>query len=308
MANVEDTSNAIVEKKPVLKEATEVVNGQYISPNWESLRQNKGVAKKKLVRCQGAGNCTLPAIVRPNFIDKGPKNLCQTHWDKVKGDVESYEPGPMYITRDLDLAADIRGEDAVATKQGKSRINQSIYDITGTYVHMQGPGRPVKTETERANIPETLNELTGQTAIEAPKVIDHVTPVINRALTGGGHYPVDHPQKLELASKALAHAIWEGGGEPDKDTFHRKAAELGMTDEAERNRYFMHALAKNIKERGVARAVPGKDPITELTKEVQSNPTTITPNAFDDYSDLMGSDAPSARDVGLKKGQAPSTD
>lgn len=302
-----DPTGSTTEQKPVLKENTEVVNGQYISPDWESLRMNKGVAKQKLVKCDGSGNCTLPAIVRPDFKDKGPKNLCQRHWDKVKHNVDSYEPGPMYLTRDLDLAADIRGEDAVATKQGKSRAAASIFDVTGAYIHLQGPGRPIKTESEKAE-EEMRKELGGSIDLSprpaALPPVDHVTPVIEKASVGGGHYPVDHFDKIDLAQKALAHAIWSGGGVVDKDVYHSKAAELGITDENERNKYFIHAMNKNIKDRGVARAIPGVNMTDVLSREVESNPTTISPNVHDDYADLMGSDIPSARDVGLSKGES----
>ena len=313
MANLEDISGSDIEKKPVLKETTEVVNDEYVSPDWESLRQNKGVAKKKLVRCQGSGNCTLPAIVRPEFKETGPKNLCQIHWDRVKNNVESYEPAPMYLTRNLDDAADIRGEDAVAAKQGKSRINKDIFNVTGAYVHMQGPGRPIKTESEKADLPVVLQDFINRNypelgQVTSAKPVDQVTPVIDKAATGGGHYPVDHVQKLDAAYKALSHSIFEGGGEVNKDAYHKKAHELGITDENERNQYFIHAMTRRAKALGPARAVPGPNIVEQLSSEVSDNPTTISPNSYDEYSDLMAPDAPSARDVGLKKGQLPSTD
>lgn len=194
-----DPTGSTSEKKPILKTTSRIEGGQYVGQDLERFDNNKSIANDRPVRCKGTTNCTLPAIVRPTFHNGGEKNLCQRHWDKVKNDTSSYMPGPFWIKKGPENANAIRVEDAKETVRGRNRDNSKIFEVTGIHVLDQGPGRPIK--------PENSED-------DSAEVVDHVTPVIDRAVTGGGHIKADHESKLYAAHQALLSSIDAGGGEP----------------------------------------------------------------------------------------------
>jgi hypothetical protein len=287
MAGFEDVdpTASTVEKKPILKTTSRIEGGQYVGQDLERYDNSKTVANDRPVRCNGTTNCTLPAIVRPNFPGSGEKNLCQRHWDKVKDNTDSYMPGPFWIKKGTDNSNAIRVEDAKETARGRIRDNSKIFDVTGIHVLDQGPGRPIK--------PEDTEE-------DSATIVDHVTPVIDRAATGGGHIKQDHEAKLYSAHQALLSSIDAGGGEPHGPTYHKFLSKT-MPDQVERNEYFIHAMNHHKKIMG--RSVVPKKHATEAASAEFNQNYSYNPegNSFDEITDLMSNDfAPTRAESGLR--------
>lgn len=290
MAGFEDTQDSKIEQAPTLYDTSNIVNGQYVPPVGDRLKTHAAVANGEPVMCNHTSKKHLPAIIRVNFHDKGPKNLCQYHWDKVKTDVSSYEPGPLWLPKDPELANAVKGEDVVERQQSRARDAAAKFAVTGDYDPVRGPGNP----RERS---------------AGAEFEDHVTPVIDRAATGGGHIGADHDQKLQVAHKALLTSIKAGNGEVDADTYHAEAAKGGLTDLSERNKFFTHAIAHERKLKGGRGAVPGKSASDIASEDFNRNQTTEEDvnNRFDNVSDLMSNDfAPVSRDA--KAGRTSSSD
>jgi hypothetical protein len=289
MAGFEDTQDSKIEKAPTLYDSSAIVNGQYVPPVGDRLKTHASVANGEPVMCNHTSRTHLPAIIRVDFHDKGPKNLCQYHWDKVKSDVSSYKPGPLWLPKDPELANAVKGEDVVARQQSRAREAAAKFVVTGEYDPVRGPGNP----TERS---------------AGPEFEDHVTPVIDRAATAGGHVTADHDQKLQVAHGALLASIKAGNGDVDSDTYHSLAASGGITDLGERNKYFGHAIAHERTLRGRG-AVPGKSEIDTVAEDFNRNQTTEEDvnNKFDNISDLMSNDfAPVSREA--RAGRTSSSD
>lgn len=273
----EDIESSSIEKKPVLKDSSKVVNGQYIQPTLERYDTNKNIAKAKPVKCKGAGNCKTPAVIRPDFYEGGPKDLCINHWDKVKSTIGVYKPGPMWIENDPELHKEIRIENAKEKQRARGRDAAAIFDVTGKEVKVQGPGRPTKVEGE-----------------------DPVTTVIDRAASGGGHIGKDHEQKLYAAHQALLSSMDAGGGVPDPVEYHRLAKQ-SLPDVNERNEYFIHAMNHHKKIMGRQSVVPVADPRIAAGEDFNRNyEDPADAQKYDETVDLMGDSAPSRRDVGLR--------
>ena len=278
MASFEDLEvSGDIEKKPVLKDTSRVVNGEYIPPSLERYSENKAIAKPEPVKCKGSGKCRMPAVIRPVFHGQGAKDLCSLHWDKVKNNIDSYESSPMWIHNDSELHKDIRVENARENQRAKARDAATIYQTTGIEKIVQGPGRPIKPETE-----------------------DHVTPVIDKVASGGGHIRPDHENKLYAAHQALLAAIDQGNGTPDATTYHR-FAEVHFPDPAERSEYFIHAMNHHKKLMGRS-VTPAADPVKAASADFNMNGSTAADNlTFDSMNDLLkDSGAPSRRDSGLR--------
>lgn len=282
MAGFEDMpqDGSSIEKAPTLYDTSNIVNGQYIPPVGDRLRTHKAIANNKPVMCNHTTRTHLPAIIRVNFHDKGPKNLCQYHWDKIKHDTSSYEPGPMWLPKNDELANAVKGEDAVERQQGRARDAAKIFETTGEYIPVRGPGNP--TERKSGN-----------------DIEDHVTPVIERAATGGGHVGENHEQKLYTAHQALLASIDAGGGDPDPSTYHKFAEQGGLKDATERNKYFIHAMNHHKKLMGRT-VTPKADPVEVAAQDFNMNymEEEDLNNPFDTISDLMSNDyAPVSREA-----------
>jgi hypothetical protein len=135
-----------VEKRGGTKEVSSVDTGAFVGPTGESFSQTNTVKNNRPVKC---ASCGQQAIVRPDFLDRGPTNLCQRHWDQKKHDVDSYKPGPYWLEGGVDEANKIRSEDYIRRLKGRNAASAVHFDATQEHVPVATPGRPYKSEEQR---------------------------------------------------------------------------------------------------------------------------------------------------------------
>jgi hypothetical protein len=156
--DIQNTGKAV--KKGGFKDTSSVDNGVFrgvedvVSPN------NKKTNTGKMVTCFKDSD---RAIVRPTFTHVhdteclknrcnkpvGPTNLCQTHWDQMKHDTSTYEPGPYWLKGGADEANQIRTEDRIRRTEGRNAASKAHFETTGEHIPVSTPGRPYTSEQEK---------------------------------------------------------------------------------------------------------------------------------------------------------------
>jgi hypothetical protein len=200
MASTEDENyeGSILEGREKKHETTSVIAGDVVLPESGFGRQRDHKVKNfdKPVRCSKK-NCKSNADARVHTYDNGPKNFCFEHWNKFKGNTDSYDP-QSFVVINPEEGKDWRGEDRVNRQVSRANAEVKLAPIRGYHIPVMGPGNPREVTDPEAEI----------------QTEDHITPVINNALENGGRNRVEMPL---IEFKNLLHQRKIGGKIPSND-------------------------------------------------------------------------------------------
>ena len=299
-----NVSNSSVVKGPSKAQSTEVIGNEVVSPNF-NYTKNKRIAQPTPIKCGGANKCKLPAVVGIDSDTADRKHLCQIHYEKAKATNPTVAGSFFPVYNDPEENALLRAEAAQDKQEGRVRDSNTIYQATGQYIPVRGPGRPVGPEKvdmreERpSTIPLGENTTQGENTSLLQggqgqhRSLQQQADALLRALdtssvNGGRNVTDDHEQSLSLAHTALLHAINVGNGSPDIEAYHSKAHSLGMTNPRDRDKYFAHAMALQAHKTktAVTPKLSRADKSRRAMEDVQRN-SGSGPDKFTDITGMM---------------------
>jgi hypothetical protein len=245
--------NSTTTNNPEKKESTVVdkMTGDYVVPPFQSLQNYKDVGKNTDPQVCKVGRQRHPANIRVKFHGESEhRNYCNVHFARENFDPESHGT-PMMIGNDSKGNSDIRAADASAAALARANAAKDVHEGGGVAPIVQGRGRPVRGETKLTDATLTdKKKVTGKskTIQEQADAILNSNPVedtINLAAESGGrNQGPEHDSKVDIAHKAVLHAVKIGGGKLEMSGYHYMANKLGMTDESERLKYLNWGMGR----------------------------------------------------------------
>ena len=238
--------NSTTTNNPEKKESTVVdkMTGDYVIPPFQSLQNYKDVGKNTDPQVCEVGRQRHPAHIRVKFHGESEhRNYCNVHFARKNFDPESHGT-PMMIGNDPKGNSEIRAADAIAAALARANAAKDVHESGGIAPIVQGRGRPTRGETKltAADLTDkrkvTGKKKTLQDQADAILQSNPVEDTINLAAESGGrNQGPEHDSKVDIAHKAVLHAVKIGGGKLEMTGYHYMANKLGMTDEGERLKY-----------------------------------------------------------------------
>ena len=245
--------NSTTTNNPEKKESTVVdkMTGDYVVPPFQSLQNYKDVGKNTDRPVCKVGRHRHPAHIRVKFDGESEhRNYCNVHFSRLNADPESHDT-PMMIENDPKGNSEIRATDAIAAALARANAAKDVHEGGGVAPIVQGRGRPTRGETKLTDADLTdKRKVTGkkktiQDQADAILQSNPVEDTINLAAESGGrNQGPEHDSKVDIAHKAVLHAVKIGGGKLEMAGYHYMANKLGMTDEGERLKYLNWGMGR----------------------------------------------------------------